>query len=68
MSPFRRGRFDPDRLFRPRSLAVVGARTALGERVLANVRAGGFQGAIHLDGDPASWDNPPDLAHHLRRR
>ena len=62
MSLRRRGRFDPDRLFRPRSLAVVGAGTALGERVLANLRAGGFQGAIHLDGDPAAWDGAPDLA------
>ena len=67
MSLLRRGRFDPDRLFRPRSLAIVGVRTALGDRVLANVRAGGFQGAIRLDPDPlnwdpASWDSPPDLA------
>ncbi len=62
MSLLPRGRFDPDRLFRPRSLAVLGARTALGERVLANVRAGGFRGAIHLDDDPAASGSPPDLA------
>ncbi len=62
MSLLGRGRFDPDRLFRPRSLAILGARTALGERVLANVRAGGFQGAIHLGDDPAAWESPSELA------
>lgn len=66
MPPLIRGRFDPDRLFRPRSLAILGARTPLGERVLANVRAGGFAGAIHLDDDPAllpkEIDSTPDLA------
>jgi acetyltransferase len=71
MPPPRRGRFDPDRLFRPRSLAVLGARTPLGERVLANIRESGFAGPVHLDdeGDgsggpallPGEGDSAPDL-------
>jgi acetyltransferase len=61
MPPPRRGRFDPDRLFRPRSLVVVGARTPLGERVLASVGAGGFAGPVHLDDDPDAGA-APDLA------
>ncbi len=39
--------FRPDRLFRPRSVAVVGDGSPAGAMVLANMRAGGFAGAIH---------------------
>lgn len=61
MPPPRRGRFDPDRLFRPRSLAIMGARTPLGERVLASIRAGRFAGAVDLDGEPGEAGAAPDL-------
>jgi acetyltransferase len=66
-----------DRLFQPRSVALVGASArpgSLGAAVLANLRAGGFAGAIHLvnprhsqiDGAPcvarmSDLPAPPDL-------
>jgi len=40
-----------DKLFRPRSIALVGASTgerSLGRRVLKNLREGGFDGSIHV--------------------
>src|SRR5438045_53807 len=40
-----------DRLFSPRSVAVVGASpriTSAGHAVLRNLRAGGFKGSLHL--------------------
>ncbi len=40
-----------DRLFAPRSVALVGAsprQTSVGRTILKNLRMGGFQGAIHL--------------------
>lgn len=40
------GRFSPPRLFAPESVAVIGADTAAGGQVLANLLAGGFQGAV----------------------
>jgi acetyltransferase len=45
------GRFSPDRLFAPDSVAVIGAGTAAGAQVMANLMAGGFKGAI-LPVDP----------------
>ena len=67
-----------DRLFQPRSVALVGASAragSLGAAVLANLRAGGFHGAIHLinprhsqiEGLPCAarisdLPSPPDLA------
>ncbi|MBX9758818.1 MAG: acetate--CoA ligase family protein, partial [Beijerinckiaceae bacterium] len=67
-----------DRLFQPRSVALVGASArpgSLGAAVLANLRAGGFRGGIHLinprhdeiDGLPCAarlsdLPIPPDLA------
>jgi acetyltransferase len=68
-------RFDPERVFAPRSVAVSGAATALGRRVLANLRAAGFAGEIGTDdlrlqkpdlaivADEAG-DVPGALAHH----
>eukprot|EP01035_Chromulina_nebulosa_P008383 gene8383-11361_t len=41
-------RFRPDSLFAPRSVAVIGADTASGRLVLANLREGGFAGPIHI--------------------
>jgi acetyltransferase len=46
------GRFSPDRLFAPDSVAVIGAGTPAGAQVMANLMAGGFKGAI-LPVDPS---------------
>jgi acetyltransferase len=67
-----------DRLFQPRAVALVGASAragSLGAAVLANLRAGGFRGGVHLinprhtdiDGLPCAaritdLPAPPDLA------
>ncbi len=67
-----------DRLFQPRSVALVGASAragSLGAAVLANLRAGGFRGGVHLINPRHSQINglpcaaritdlpaPPDLA------
>lgn len=59
------GRFRAERLFRPASVAVIGTATAVGERVLANLHAGGFRGAIATAATGAAVaDLPaaPDLA------
>lgn len=40
------GRYRPELFFRPASVAVIGAGTAAGAQVLANLLAGGFTGAI----------------------
>ncbi|WP_264713874.1 bifunctional acetate--CoA ligase family protein/GNAT family N-acetyltransferase [Limobrevibacterium gyesilva] len=40
------GRFRPEALFRPSSIAVIGADTADGVQVMGNLLAGGFGGAI----------------------
>ncbi len=51
-------KFDPERFFHPASVAVSGT-TALGERVLKNLAAAGFEGGIGTDKAPV--DNA-DLA------
>ncbi len=59
------GRFRPERLFRPASVAVLGAATAAGRQVLANLREGGFGGAILTAEDAAAvaaLPAAPDLA------
>ncbi len=40
------GRFRPELLFRPRSVALVGAGTALGKTVMQNMLTAGFEGAV----------------------
>jgi acetyltransferase len=40
------GRFHPEALFRPGSVAVIGAGGGLGGQVMANLLSGGFRGAI----------------------
>ena len=63
-----RHRFHPERLFRPDSVAVFGAETAEGAIVLANLRAGGFAGAIatldagDLATSPQAGAARPDVA------
>jgi acetyltransferase len=49
-------RFLIERLLAPQSVGVIGAETADGARILANLRAGGFTGAIDPEGQL------PDLA------
>ena len=39
-------RFHPECLFRPRSVAVIGADTSAGAQVLGNLRGGVFRGAV----------------------
>ena len=39
------GRFSAARLFRPDSIVVLGAASAVGGQVMANLRVGGFKGA-----------------------
>ncbi|HET9019542.1 MAG TPA: GNAT family N-acetyltransferase, partial [Acetobacteraceae bacterium] len=58
-------RFRAERLFRPGSVVVVGAATAQGRHVLANLRQGGFHGTILTAGDAdgiAALPASPDLA------
>ena len=51
----RPNRFDPEKLFRPSSVAVFGGGR-LAETVLANLRDGSFAGDIHTGDDPAAAD------------
>jgi acetyltransferase len=46
LRPISAGRFRPDALFRPTSVAVLGAGSDAGGQVMANMMAAGFQGAI----------------------
>jgi acetyltransferase len=41
------GRFDPAALFRPTSIAVIGAETEAGGQIAANLAMGGFNGPVH---------------------
>ncbi len=54
-------RFDPERMFRPRSLAVFGGTGRLAEQALANIEAAGFQGSVQLV-TPGQAPQPADLA------
>jgi acetyltransferase len=62
------GRFHPELLFRPRSIAVVGTATPEGRDVLANVTAGdapAYAGGLftaEAPADVAGFDGAPDLA------
>ncbi len=40
------GRIRPERLFRPELVAVIGATSAAGRQIMANLLAGGFHGSI----------------------
>jgi acyl-CoA synthetase (NDP forming)/RimJ/RimL family protein N-acetyltransferase len=63
-----KGRFSPDRLYAPRSVAVCGADTKEGALVLVNMAEAGFAGRIMSVGGPygyaaiADLPEPPDLA------
>jgi acetyltransferase len=45
-----KGRFSPERLFTPRSIAVLGAETPEGKRLMQNVLEAGFTGRIMVVG------------------
>jgi acetyltransferase len=47
----RKFRFDPDRVFHPASVSLSGSTTALGQQVLANLRAANFTGTIGTEAD-----------------
>ena len=46
-----KGRFSPDRLFAPRSIAVLGADTPEGIRLMANLLEGGYSGQLMVVGN-----------------
>ena len=65
-SPTVPGRFRPERLFRPRSVVLLGAETSAGSVAWANLQAGGFTGTLHV-ADPTpdavrALPAVPDLA------
>ena len=68
-------RLRPERLFRPESVAVIGATTPAGRQIVANMQGGGFEGSVlpvasdakAVSGilaypDVAALPVPPDLA------
>ena len=54
-------RFDPDRMFRPRSLAILGGEGRIATQVRANIVAGGFAGDVQIV-PPGEAPRPADLA------
>ena len=56
------GRFRPELLFRPASVAVIGPETPDGQAVLRNLHAGSFKGVIAEAADAAMLEATPDLA------
>ncbi len=59
------GRFSPARLFRPDSIIVIGAASAVGGQAMANLHAGAFKGdvvAAETPDDIAALPHAPDLA------
>ncbi|MBV9247816.1 MAG: bifunctional acetate--CoA ligase family protein/GNAT family N-acetyltransferase [Acetobacteraceae bacterium] len=55
-------RFTPERLFRPRSIAVVGANTQLGASLLCNIALGAFRGRLESADSIDRLSSQPDLA------
>jgi len=56
------GRFNPDSLFHPRSVAVMGASTEAGAQLMANLSLGTFRGQIQSVDTTAELSTVPDLA------
>ncbi|MGE0223149.1 MAG: GNAT family N-acetyltransferase [Acetobacteraceae bacterium] len=56
------GKFDPAHLFRPASIAVIGAGTEAGATILANLVLGGFRGGLDAVIEPAMLQHAPQLA------
>ncbi len=61
LSPLETRNSPAEALFRPRSLALIGAATPSGRRILANLRRAGFPGPIHAVETPAELDAQADL-------
>ena len=45
------GKFRPELLFQPRSVAIIGAASPIGAQVLANLATAGFNGQVM----PVEW-------------
>ncbi len=56
------GKFRPEMLFQPRSIAIIGAASAIGAQVLANLATAGFKGQVMPVEDATDLTAPPDLA------
>ncbi len=56
------GKFRPELLFRPRSVAIIGAGSAVGMQVRANLAAGGFTGAVEAVEEAGALAGGADLA------
>jgi len=56
------GRFDLNALFRPASVAVIGADRELGGHILANSAMSGFKGEVFAVATVAALDRAPQLA------
>jgi acetyltransferase len=56
------GRFDPQALFRPNTIAVIGADSETGARFCGNLTLGGFSGTIMAVADSLSLEAVPQLA------
>ncbi len=56
------GRFVLDSLYRPQSLAVIGAETAAGEQIMANIALSGFEGPIQSVREATQLSGRLDLA------
>lgn len=56
------GRFNPDSLFRPHSVAVIGAGTETGAQIAANLSLSAFRGTVQTVESTADLSAAPDLA------
>ena len=56
------GKFRPELLFQPRSVAIIGAASAIGIQVLGNLRVAGFKGEVWPVEDVSGLSACPDLA------
>ncbi len=56
------GRFVLDSLYRPQSLAVIGAQTAAGTQIMANIAGSGFKGSVQSVSEAAELTGRMDLA------
>ena len=56
------GRFNPDSLFRPRSVAVIGTSTQAGAQISTNLRLAEFRGTVQSVESTGELSAAPDLA------
>ena len=57
-----KGRFSAERLYAPASIALIGAETRAGQRVLTNMEQAGFAGRLMVAGSDTALPEAPDLA------